>query len=75
MRGKIVVDEELTVHEVEGDIMHSPDEHEEPGRVPQTVANGYGNAGVNNTNNGIDGTNTHDQVRDRGLDVLPVDLQ
>lgn len=39
--------EELTAHEEEGQVVDCPDEEEESGGVPQTVANGCRHVRVN----------------------------
>lgn len=40
MRRKVVVDEQLTVHEEEGEVVDKPDDNEEAGVVPETVQDG-----------------------------------
>ena len=42
MRGEVVVQEELTAHEEEGEVVHGPDDEEEAGGVPEAVAHGCG---------------------------------
>jgi hypothetical protein len=38
MSGEVVVEEELTTHDVERNVMSSPGQEEETGRVVKTVA-------------------------------------
>jgi len=39
--GEVVVEEELTAHDVEGNVVGSPGEEEETGRVVETVASAW----------------------------------
>ena len=39
MRWEVMVDEELSVHQEEGEVVDSPEDNEETGIVPEAVAN------------------------------------
>lgn len=41
MRREVMVDEELSAHEVEWEVVNCPDQKEETSRVPETIADGY----------------------------------
>ena len=42
MRGEVVMYEQLTIHEEEGEVVHGPEQDEEARRVHESVTDGCG---------------------------------